>query len=310
VTTLVTGAAGFVGGHLLELLSREDGDIVAWSRDDTQPRIDVPGVRWTSVEMQSPTEVTDAIEQAQPSQIYHLAGAAHAGDSWLHTHETFAGNVLATSHLLNGVLRLERPPRVLIAGSAAIYTPLNRALVERDPVRPTSPYGTSKLAQEMLAIHAFEQDRTPTIIARSFNHVGPRQSTAYVASRIAQQIVQIEAGRNDPVLTMGNLEAERDFMDVRDTVRAYRRMMQAATPGVPYNVCSGRAVAVRELVQMFLDRARVSVRLESDPGRLRPSDVPLLLGDHTRLTADTGWTPEISLEQTVDDLLAYWRTAI
>jgi GDP-4-dehydro-6-deoxy-D-mannose reductase len=162
----------------------------------------------------------------------------------------------------------------------------------------------------MLGVRAWEEDGIPTILARAFNHVGPRQAPSYVASGIARQIASIEAGTMEPVLTMGNLEPQRDIMDVRDTVRAYREMMRAAKPGVPYNVCSGRAVAIRELVEMFRSRSRVLVRMETDVTRFRPKDVPLLLGDHGKLTTDTGWTPQISLEQTVDDLLTYWRQSI
>lgn len=310
MTTLVTGAAGFVGSHLLELLSREDRDIVGWYRPGTEPSITGPQIEWVSVEMHSPSAVAAELEHARPGEIYHLAGAAHAGDSWSHTHETFAGNVLASSHLFEAIRQTGLRPRVLISGSATIYTPADRALTERDPVLPTSPYGTSKLAQEMLAIRAFEDDGIPTILGRAFNHVGPRQAPTFVASGIAQQIAAIEAGRREPVLTMGNLEPKRDMMDVRDTVRAYRDMMRSATPGVPYNICSGHAVAIRDLVQMFRERSQVAVRVETDPTRFRPTDTPLLLGDHTKLTADTGWTPKIPLEQTVDDLLAYWRQAI
>jgi GDP-4-dehydro-6-deoxy-D-mannose reductase len=307
---LVTGAAGFVGSHLLELLTQDGIDVVGWYRPGTDPPARARGVTWVAVEMHNPSEVTAALERAQPDSIYHLAGSAHVGDSWRHTHETFAGNVLASSHLFESMRQTGLRSRILISGSAQIYIPADRALTERDPLLPTSPYGTSKLAQEMLAVHAWEEDGIPTILARAFNHVGPRQAPTYVASGIARQIAQIEAGQAEPTLTMGNLEPRRDLMDVRDTVRAYRDMMRAARPGVPYNVCSGRAIAIRDLVEMFTSRSRVPVRLQTDAARFRPKDVPLLLGDHSRLTTDTGWKPQIPLEQTVEDLLGYWRETI
>lgn len=307
---LVTGAAGFVGSHLLELLLQEDTEIIGWYRPGTEPSITAPRIRWVSVEMQTATAVLAAFNDAKPQAIYHLAGSAHVGDSWRHTHETFAGNVLASSHLFEAVNQSGLRPRVLVTGSAAVYAPLDRAITETDPVLPASPYGTSKLAQEMLAVRAWEEDGTPTLLARAFNHVGPRQAPSFVASSIARQVASIEAGAMEPLLAMGNLEPKRDIMDVRDTVRAYREMMRTGTPGIPYNVCSGHALAIRDLVEMFRSRARVPVRIETDPSRFRPKDVALVLGDATRLTTDTGWAPRIPLDQTVDDLLEYWRRAV
>jgi len=200
--------------------------------------------------------------------------------------------------------------RVLITSSATVYAPSPHAIRESDPVNPNSPYGTSKLAQEMVARRAWEDDGIPGLIARAFNHVGPRQAPSFVAASIARQIAEIEAGRREPVLAMGNMAPERDIMDVRDTVRAYRAMMEAATPGVPYNVCSGTPVAIRALVNLFVKKARVPVTVHQDPARFRPNDTPMVLGDRSRMAADTGWTPQIPLEQTVDDLLAYWRQQI
>ena len=306
---LVTGAAGFVGSHLLELLA-DEAEIVGCLRPGTEPLVHGHGVRWVTAELQDQAEVTALVGAVRPRAVYHLAGSAHLGDSWNHTRETFEGNVLASHHLFEALRAHALTPRVLVTGSATIYTPLDRVITEDDPVLPTSPYGTSKLAQEMLARRAWEDDGLPTLLARSFNHVGPRQPPSFVASSIARQIALIEAGRMPPVLTMGNLEPKRDIMDVRDTVRAYRALMESGRPGVPYNVCSGAAVAIRELVDHFRSRARIPVAIEQDPARLRPNDVPLLVGDSTRLRTDTAWVRRIPLEQTVDDLLAYWRGTI
>lgn len=307
-TVLVTGAAGFVGSHLLELLEQDGADIVAWLRPGTEAPVKGRGVRWITVEMQDRREVNAALGDTLPSAIYHLAGVPHVGDSWSHTYETFAGNVLSTHYLFDALRCHQLNPRVLITSSATVYTPSSKAIAESDPVNPNSPYGTSKLAQEMVARRSWEDQGIPGLIARSFNHVGPRQSPSFVAPSMAKQIAEIEAGRKEPVLVMGNLDTQRDIMDVRDTVRAYRALMQAAKPGVPYNVCSGTPVAIRTLVDLFVAKAKVPIEIVQDPARLRPNDTPIVLGDRSRIEADTGWSPEIPLEKTVDDLLTYWRS--
>jgi GDP-4-dehydro-6-deoxy-D-mannose reductase len=307
---LVTGAAGFVGSHLLELLEGEPADLVAWLRPNTEPLVTGSRVRWHAVELHDREAVAAAIAALAPSEIYHLAGVPHVADSWAHVHETFAGNVLATHHLFDGLRRAALTPRVLITSTAFVYAPIERAITEDDVVRPNSPYGTSKVAQEMVAMRAWEDDRIPALIARAFNHVGPRQAPSFVASSIAKQIAEIEAGKGPAALSMGNLDSGRDIMDVRDTVRAYRAMMMSAKPGVPYNVCSGAAVPIRTLVELMRSKARVPIAIEQDPSRFRPNDTPLVLGDHSRLTRDTGWSPHIPLEQTVEDLLHYWRQAL
>ena len=306
----MTGAAGFVGSHLLELLERDGGDIVAWLRPGTTPHVGGARVRWDTVELNDREAVAAAIAATSPAEIYHLAGVAHVGESWSHVSETFAGNVLGTHHVFDGVRRAGLAPRVLITSSATVYSPLDRAITEDDVVRPNSPYGTSKVAQEMLGKRAWADDGIPALIARAFNHVGPRQAPTFVASSIAKQIAEIETGKKPPTLSLGNLESERDIMDVRDTVRAYRAMMASAKPGLPYNVCTGTPVPIRTLVDLMRGRARVPIAIEQDPSRFRPNDTPLILGDHTRLSRDTGWMPEIPLEQTVEDLVAYWRQQI
>ena len=310
MVTMITGAAGFVGSHLIDLLEKDSAQIVALLRPGTEPLVSGSRIIWHAVELHDRDSVAKAIAAFEPSEIYHLAGVAHVGDSWSHVHETFAGNVLGTHHLFGAIRRARLKPRVLITSSAFVYQPQNRAITESDTIRPNSPYGTSKVGQEMVAMRAWQDDGIPSLIARAFNHVGPRQAPSFVASSIAKQIAEIEAGTRPPVLSMGNLESERDIMDVRDTVRAYRAMMAAAKPGIPYNVCAGTPVRIRTLVELLQSKARVPIRIEQDPARIRPNDTPLVLGDHWRLTSDTGWSPQIPLAQTVEDLLSYWRSHV
>ena len=306
--TLVTGAGGFAGSHLIELLEEGGDEIVGWLRPGTEPLVRGRRTRWMTVELLDRNAVRTAIADLQPEAIYHLAGMPHVGDSWSHVHDTFAGNVLATHYLFDGLRQARLSPRVLVTSSATVYAPQPRAITESDPINPNTPYGTSKLAQEMLAQQAWEDDGIPAIIARSFNHVGPRQAPAFVAPSIAKQIAEIEAGQSEPVMQMGNLSPERDIMDVRDTVRAYRAMLASATPGSPYNVCSGVPMRISALVDMFLAKARMPITIRRDASRVRPVDTPMILGDRARLRADTGWTPAIPIDRTIDDLLAYWRS--
>jgi GDP-4-dehydro-6-deoxy-D-mannose reductase len=302
---LITGATGFAGSHLLDRLSRDGSDIVAWSRPGGTPPSPAQA-RWEAVDLLDAGAVRQAVARLRPGQVYHCAGAAHVGYSWNHTTSTFAINVRATHHVLEA-LRLEAPDaRVLIPGSAMIYRPADEPLTEDHPLVPQSPYGLSKLAQELLACR-FVADGVQVTIARAFNHIGPRQAPSFVASSFARQIVDIETGRRDPELVVGNLDARRDLTDVRDTVGAYVQILERGRPGRPYNVCSGRAIAIRDLLEMLIARARVRVRVRVDPERYRPNDLPVLLGDPARVRDELGWTPEIPLERTLDDLLEHWR---
>jgi GDP-4-dehydro-6-deoxy-D-mannose reductase len=195
---------------------------------------------------------------------------------------------------------------VIIPSSAMVYAPADRALAEDDPLIPRSPYALSKLAQEMEGIRAIG-DGLGVTIARAFNHMGPRQDPHFAASGFARRIADIEAGRWEPEIAVGNLDAQRDLTDVRDTIRAYTSILERGIPGRPYNVCSGRAITIREVLDRLLARARVPVRIRVDQARLRPNDVPLMLGNPARIQAELGWSPDIPLDQTLDDLLNDWR---
>ena len=309
-TALVTGASGFAGSLLLELLESTEATVFAWHRPGSTPRINRSSIRWQPVDVTDRNAVARAITDSRPDAIYHLAGAAHVAQSWNEPRETLATNVVGTHHILDALRRAGLAARVLVPGSAYVYKQSNRPLSEDDPTGPASPYALSKLAQEMLGRRGIIEDGQRVFLTRSFNHTGPRQDPSYAAPGFARQIALIESGRMAPTIEVGNLDAIRDLTDVRDTVRAYQAILEKGRAGVVYNVCSGRAVAIREVLDRLAAMSRSPVRVQVDPGRYRPSDIPILVGNPKRLQRDTGWAPSITLDRTLSDLLDYWRKEV
>src|SRR5471032_2467571 len=225
-TILVTGAAGFAGSHVLDMLSRDSADVVAWHRPGSAAPREVAGTRWEAVDLLDAEAVAAAIDRTRPAAVYHCAGAAHVGRSWDSTESTFATNVRGTHHVLTALDRVGVPARMMIPSSALVYATADEALTEDHQLLPASPYGLSKLAQEMLGERT--NGRLTVTIARAFNHFGPRQHPHFVASGFARRIADIEKGRWQPEISVGNLDAQRDMTDVRDTVRAYRQIGRAS----------------------------------------------------------------------------------
>ena len=304
---LVTGAAGFAGSHLLDRLTA-DRPVVAWHRNGAPPSSGAH-VAWQKVDVLDRISVADAIARVRPTTVYHCAGAAHVGRAWDDTTPTFEVNVLGTHHLLEALRRAGANAVVLIPSSAMVYRPSASPLAEDAALVPPNPYGLSKLAQELLASHA-SLDGLDIRIARSFNHVGPRQAPAFAASGFARQIAEIEAARRPPEIVVGNLDAEREATDVRDTVRAYEAIAERGPKRSVYNVCSGTPYRVGDILERLVARSRARVSIRVDPARLRPNDIPRLIGDPSRIERDLHWKPAIPLDQTLDDLLGYWRTVL
>jgi GDP-4-dehydro-6-deoxy-D-mannose reductase len=296
VRALVTGAGGFVGPYLLDHL-RASGDEV--------------GGTDLEVDITDPASIRRALEEARPEVVYHLAALSHVGTSWDAPVDVFRVNVEGTLNVLLAALEAG-VQRVLLIGSAEEYgiVPAERMpITEDEQLRPVTPYGASKAAAEMAASHVYRGRDLEVVAVRAFNHLGPGQSDALVAPAIARQVAEAEAEEGgDGVVRTGDLTPKRDFTDVRDVVRAYRLLVEHGEPGEAYNVCTGRAVAVQEVADHLVSLARRPLRLELDPSRLRPVEVPVHWGDNTKLRKATGWEPEIPLDQALADILEWWRS--
>jgi GDP-4-dehydro-6-deoxy-D-mannose reductase len=306
---VITGATGFAGRHLVRRLG-DQVRLIGWHRPGGQPPDESLPLTWRAVDILDAAAVSAAINRYRPSQIYHLAGAPHVGASWQNAVLPLRVNVMGTHRLLDAVRRARRPCRVLVVTSSQVYQPGDEPLDEEARLVPVSPYGASKLAADELARRAAAEDGLDVVIARPFNHAGPGQSSSYVVSSFAWQIARIEAGLAPPEIQVGNTETRRDLTDVRDVVDAYVRLMAGGRAGTPYNVCSGRAWRVGDLLDELLHRSTVNVRVHVDPSRLRPHDSAVFQGDATRIRTELGWMPAIRVEQTLGDTLAWWRKEI
>lgn len=299
VRSLVTGAGGFVGAHLVRHLEEHGDEVVEMERT-------VDGVDIADAEA-----VTETIMAAKPAAVYHLAGASDVGGSWSAPTETFLANALGTLNVLEAA-RAAGADRVLAVTSADVYGRVSAdelPLTEDQPLRPVSPYAASKVAADALAQQAWLGHRLPVIRVRAFNHLGPGQSDHFVAPSLAARIARNERDGGEEV-PIGNLTPRRDVTDVRDVVRAYRLLMTGGEPGAVYNVCRGVAVSVRDIAEALLSMARRPMRLVSDPALQRPVDIPVLVGDNGALRRVTGWEPTIPLDQTLADVLADWRSRL
>jgi GDP-4-dehydro-6-deoxy-D-mannose reductase len=302
---LVTGATGFAGGHLIDHLLEHAPRVAAWGHAGGRdlPAASDHRVAWSAVDITDGEAVTRTLDQLRPTAIYHCAGIADVHGTWAVSTRALRVNVIGTHTLLGAVERLRLDIPILVTGSALVYGSSLDPLTEDSPLIPSSPYGVSKLAQEMAA----DQATGHVILTRPFNHAGPRQSAAYVTSSFARQIAEAEAGIREPVLAVGNLDARRDITDVRDTVRAYRLLVERGRPHQPYNVCRGEAFRVGDLLDSLIRQAQIPIEVRTDPARLRPNDNPVVLGSPQRLQRDTDWAPAIGIDDTLRDLLGYWR---
>src|SRR5712691_7212792 len=339
---LITGITGFAGSHLAEYILAEHPDVAVFgtyrwrSRMENLDTLMAKGVldviegRYSSGAGQADQahkgrvtllhcELTDAgaveklIAATRPDRIFHLAAQSFVQSSFDEPAATMRINIESQLNILESIRRHDTKIRVHIAGSSEEYGlvhPDEVPMKETNPLRPLSPYAVSKVAQDKLAYQYFKSYGLHVVVTRGFNHTGPRRGPVFHESTFAKQIAEIEAGFHPPVIYHGDLTSKRDLSDVRDIVRAYWLALEKAEPGESYNVGSGRTHTIREMLDVLLACSKVKIRTEEDPARLRPSDVPILWADPTKFRAATGWEPKIPFEQTLRDVLDYWRERV
>lgn len=315
---LITGITGFAGSHLAEYLLHEHPDVQVFGTYRWRSRMENvehlgSSVTLLEADLRDYTSMHAALGKVRPDYIFHLAAQSFVPSSWTAPSETLVTNLAGETNLFEAVRALEIDPVIQIACSSEQYglvLPHEVPITEENPLRPLSPYAVSKVAQDFLGYQYFQSYGMKVVRTRGFNHTGPRRGQVFVTSNFCSQVAAIEAGLQEPVIRVGNVEAIRDFTDVRDMVRAYWLAVTKGRPGEAYNIASGQGISIRAVLDKILALSQVEVKIEVDPARLRPSDVEILIGDSSKFRADTGWEPKIPFDQTVQDLLAYWRERI
>lgn len=308
---LVTGAGGFAGSHLCELLAARQGGPVDGTVYGASEATANPAIRPHLCDVTRREEVARLLEAIRPTHLFHLAAPSHVGESFDRPAEAIAAIAAGAVGLLEAAARLDPAPRVLLVSSAEVYGWSGAAgepLAEGAALEPHSPYGVGKLAAEAYARQLARRGLF-VVVARPFNHVGPRQSDRFACAAFARQIAEAEAGLRERAIGVGNLSAERDFSDVRDVVRGYLTALEQGASGEAYNLASGRAVRISALLDGLVAMSRVPIEVRVEPARLRPVELPRLVGDASRLRK-LGWSPQIPLEQTLADTLDHWRAKV
>ena len=312
---LVTGVTGFAGSHLVDFLLAQGGydiyGIQRWRSRTENIEHFADKITLLECDLRDATSTRDTLEKVRPDWIFHLAAQSFVPTSWSAPSESLTTNVMAQVNIFEAVRHMKLQCRIQLACSSEEYGmvfPDEVPIKETNPLRPLSPYAVSKVAQDMLGYQYWMSFKVDSVRTRGFNHEGPRRGPVFVASDFAKQIADIEKGKKAPVLHVGNLEAQRDFTDVRDMVRAYVLALEKCEPGEVYNICSGKAWTIQKLLDYLLGLTTAKIEVRQDPARLRPSDVPILLGDNSKFVKATGWQPTIPFETTLRDMLEYWRS--
>jgi len=318
---LITGITGFIGSHLAEYcLQKPDlkvyGTVLSHHLGDELNRIEhiKDKIELLECNLTNRVAVTRVLESSRPDKIFHLTAQSFVPSSWKSPEDTLFNNIISELNILEVVRELKLNPVIVIACSSEEYGLVfgnELPLKEDNPLRPLSPYAVSKIAQEKLAFQYHQSYGLKTVLTRFFNTEGPRRGQDFVTSNFAKQIAEIEKGKKEPIIYVGNLEAKRDFTDVRDMVRAYWLASEKCKFGEPYNVCSGKTRSIKSVLELLLSLSKVkNIQIKQDPNKMRPSDVPILFGDYSKFKKQTGWEPEIPFEKTIKDLLNYWREKV
>lgn len=310
---LITGADGFVGRHLARYLLDLEVEVLGLGIHPPREPEPWDACAYEVCDVLDRGKVLSLVDEFRPHYVFHLAAQSSVRRSWEDPLLTFRVALEGQASVFDAVLEAGLDPMVHVACSAEEYGPVGEEelpIPEDRPLRPVNPYALSKVIQEQHALFCHRVHGIRVVITRAFNIIGPGQTREFVASDFAHQIAEIEAGIKEPVIKAGNLEARRDFSDVRDLVEAFWLLVNKGRPGEVYNVCGGVDHPVRKVLDLLVSMCRVPVRVEVDPGKLRKADIPALRGDNRKLRELTGWEPSIPLEKTLQDLLEWCRQEV
>lgn len=312
--SLVTGYGGFVAEYLVKLLSENNYEIAVtvfppMLNNTIKKQAKKQGVKIYSCDLTNEQNVKKLIKDFKPNEIYHLAAQSHVPTAWKNPTDTFKTNVFGTLNIFTAVLYNKISPRILVVGSSEEYGDCrdeDMPLKETSPLKPTNPYAASKVAQDFIAFQYAKTGGLDIVRVRPFSHTGPGQRSKFVCPNFTKQIAKIALGLKEPIIKVGNLKPKRDFLDVRDVVRAYYLALKKGKCGAVYNIASGKARSIESILKTCIKFSLKDIKIENDPSLFRPADIPVLKGDASLFKKTTGWKPLIPFDKTLQDLYCFW----